>query len=164
MRSRARTKDEFKGSEKRMRNAIKSFMLLSADSKSEIADDCDQIDMGLIDRKSTADIEACTNPSYYRLWAIIEARLAKTSKDACGAFAQLCRHTQQMFTEQYDLRFTFGFTVCAGEVCLYHFGNNKIVASAPMDIATREGRRSFIELLINLSLCEISQLGRDPTI
>ncbi|KAJ1663212.1 hypothetical protein GGF38_003223, partial [Coemansia sp. RSA 25] len=37
------------------------------------------------------------------------------------------------------------------------------VASEPMDVATSEGRRAFIRLLVTWSLCDDSQLGRDPT-
>ncbi|KAJ2748389.1 hypothetical protein GGI19_006133, partial [Coemansia pectinata] len=33
-----------------------------------------------------------------------------------------------------------------------------------MDVTTPEGRHAFIELLVNWSMCEDYQLGRDPTI
>ncbi|KAJ2376064.1 hypothetical protein H4S02_008036 [Coemansia sp. RSA 2611] len=193
MRKWTESKEKYDGSEKKMYGAIKSFILyvshfvkqslsasddisaeakrgcrlilpsLAEDFKPSGADDRTRIDIGLIDQKPTASIEPHVGAGYKRLRAVIEAKLAKTPKDLREAFAQLCKYTRQMFAEQYGLRFAFGFTICAGEVCLYHFGNSKIVASAPMDIATREGRCSFIELIANMSLCDISQLGRDPT-
>ncbi|KAJ1815636.1 hypothetical protein LPJ60_005639 [Coemansia sp. RSA 2675] len=189
----AKTEDKFGGSEKDMYESIIAFFAyvargvkrhlttskrVSEDTKGKCrliipglhpdykpgdSDDSTRIDIGLTDSRYNAAIESCTNPSYYQMRAIIEAKRGKTSKDLRDAFVQLSEYTRQMFAEQYDLRFAFGFTICAGEVCLYHFGNSKIVASAPMDIATREGRCSFIELIVNMSLCENSRLGRDPT-
>ncbi|KAJ2728443.1 hypothetical protein IW152_005969 [Coemansia sp. BCRC 34962] len=190
----ARTKFEYDGSEKEMYGSITAFftyvahhvkkqltttkkvseaakgkcrLLLPgpcADYKPGDSDDNTRIDIGLIDSGYDAAVEFCTKPDYYQLRAIVEAKRGKTLKDSLEAFAQLSEYTRQMFAEQYGLRFAFGFAICAGEVRLHHFGNHKIVESAPMDIATREGRRSFIELLVNMSLCEISQLGCDPTI
>ncbi|KAJ2258521.1 hypothetical protein GGI13_000586, partial [Coemansia sp. RSA 455] len=68
-----------------------------------------------------------------------------------------------MYAVQHNLRAVFGFTVCASDIRIYHFGHSKIVASEPMDVTSPNGRRAFVELLVNMSLCDNSQLGRDPT-
>ncbi|KAJ2886673.1 hypothetical protein H4R27_000462 [Coemansia aciculifera] len=131
--------------------------------KPEDSDDSTQIDIGLIDSKYNADIELYDRASYYQLRAVFEAKVGKGKDDVDKAFTQLYEYTRQMFAEQHNLRFALGFTACAGDVRLCHFGPSKAVSSKPMDVATREGRRAFIELLANMSLCDESQLGRDPT-
>ncbi|KAJ1910776.1 hypothetical protein LPJ71_003103, partial [Coemansia sp. S17] len=83
------------------------------------------------------------------------------SKDA---FLQLYEDTRQMYQEQHDLRSAWGITICGHEVRVCHFGNDMAVSSKPMDVTTPKGRRSFIEILVNWSICEDFQIGRDPTI
>ncbi|KAJ2869977.1 hypothetical protein GGH93_005922 [Coemansia aciculifera] len=181
------TKDDYDRSEKDMYDPIRSFITyvvrhvkdrLSLSSVSEEVrgechlihpveitdykpDDSTRIDIGLANTKYNAAIEMCFRASYYQLRAIFEVKKCKDDVDE--AFAQLHEYTRQMFAEQHNLRFALGFTVCAGDVRLCHFGPSKAVSSEPMDVGTREGRRAFIELLINMSLCDNSQLGRDPT-
>ncbi|KAJ2749714.1 hypothetical protein GGI19_005515 [Coemansia pectinata] len=131
------------------------------DYKPEDADDDTRIDIGLFDMEYNAAIKPYGRASYYRLRGILEAKMRKDEVD--NAFVQLYEYTRQMFAEQHNLRSVLGFTACAGDVRLCHFGPSKAVSSEPMDVGTREGRRAFIELLINMSLCDNSQLGRDPT-
>ncbi|KAJ2748692.1 hypothetical protein GGI19_006005 [Coemansia pectinata] len=133
------------------------------DYKPEDLDDSTRIEIGLIDSKYNADFELNDRASYYELRAILEVKVGKGKDDIVKAFAQLYAYTRQMFAEQHNLRSALGFTACAGDVRLCHFGPSKAVSSKPMDVATREGRRAFIELLANMSLCDESQLGRDPT-
>ncbi|KAJ2746568.1 hypothetical protein GGI19_006404, partial [Coemansia pectinata] len=131
------------------------------DYKPKDSDDSTRIDIGLANTKYNAAIEMRFRASYYQLRAIFEVKKCKDDIDK--AFAQLYEYTRQMFAEQHNLRFAWGFAVCAGDVRLCHFGPSKAVSSKPMDVATREGRRAFIEFLVNMSLCDDSQLGRDPT-
>ncbi|KAJ2050752.1 hypothetical protein H4S04_002410 [Coemansia sp. S16] len=105
---------------------------------------------------------ASTRTPYHKLLAVIEAwGCSIYSKDA---FLQLYEDTRQMYQEQHDLRSAWGITICGHEVRVCHFGNDIAVSSKPMDVTTPKGRRSFIEILVNWSMCEDSQLGRDPTI
>ncbi|KAJ2833398.1 hypothetical protein GGI24_000867 [Coemansia furcata] len=186
------TKGDYKGSEKDMYRPVQSFVAYVArrvqshlssnksipiadkggcrlvipceitDYKPEDSDDNTRIDIGLVDSKYDACIEPGMKAKYYQLRAIFEVK--KLKDDVRNAFAQLYEYTRQMYAEQHDLCFAWGFTICAGDVRVCHFGPSKAVASKPMDIATRQGRRGFIELLVNMSLCDDSQLGRDPTI
>ncbi|KAJ2055947.1 hypothetical protein GGI17_006446 [Coemansia sp. S146] len=186
------TKGDYDGSERAMYDHIRSFLTYVArhvkarlgsssdpvdgknecrlihpveitDYKPEDSDDSTRIDIGPIDSKYNADIELCDRASYYQLRAVFEAKVGKGKDDIVKAFAQLYAYTRQMFAEQHNLRSALGFTACAGDVRLCHFGPSKAVSSKPMDVATREGRRAFIELLTNMSLCDESQLGCDPT-
>ncbi|KAJ2833377.1 hypothetical protein GGI24_000872 [Coemansia furcata] len=186
------TKGDYKGSEKDMYRPVQSFVAYVArrvqshlssnksisvtdkggcrlvipceitDYKPEDSDDNTRIDIGLVDSKYDTYIEPGMKAKYYQLRAIFEVK--KLKDDVRNAFAQLYEYTRQMYAEQHDLCFAWGFTMCAGDVRVCHFGPSKAVASQPMDIATRQGRRGFIELLVNMSLCDDSQLGRDPTI
>ncbi|KAJ2110874.1 hypothetical protein GGI16_000101 [Coemansia sp. S142-1] len=163
------TKGTFAGSEKAMYRSIHQARMSLAspsqnvDYKPEDSDDSTRIDIGLVASKHDAAIELCVKPSYYRLRAVVEAKKGKGEGDLRYAFAQLCEYTRQMYAVQHNLRTVFGFTVCADDIRIYHFGHSKIVASEPMDVTSPNGRRAFVELLVNMSLCDDSQLGRDPT-
>ncbi|KAJ2070491.1 hypothetical protein GGI16_009316, partial [Coemansia sp. S142-1] len=171
-------KGTFTGSEKAMYRSIQSFVAyvahfvkggiqssnLSAearqgcrlllpgqnvDYKPEDSDDSTRIDIGLVASKHDAAIELRVKPSYYRLRAVVEAKKGKGEGDLRDAFAQLCKYTRQMYAVQHNLRAVLGFTVCAGDIRIYHFGHSKIVASEPMDVTSPNGRRAFVELLVN---------------
>ncbi|KAJ2039245.1 hypothetical protein GGI01_002617 [Coemansia sp. RSA 376] len=131
--------------------------------KPEDSDDSTCIDIGLVASKHDAVIELCIKPSYYRLRAVVEAKKGKKEGDLYDAFAQLCEYTRQMYAVQHNLRTVLGFTVCASDIWIYHFGHSKTVASEPMDVTSPNGRRAFVELLVNMSLCDDSQLSCDPT-
>ncbi|KAJ2057632.1 hypothetical protein GGI17_005529 [Coemansia sp. S146] len=132
------------------------------DHKPEDSDDTNtQVNIGLVDSKFSADIKLCVKPSYYRLRAVVEAKRDKAKGDLRDAFAQLCEYTRQMYTVQHNLCSAFGFTICPGDVRMFHFGHGKIVSSNLMDVASPKDRHAFIELLVNLSLCDDSQLSCD---
>ncbi|KAJ2813150.1 hypothetical protein H4S07_000897 [Coemansia furcata] len=127
------------------------------------ADDTTRIDIGLCG--VTFDESPTTiskRAPYHRLLAVVEAKVH--SSDSDKAFPQLYGYIRQMFQTQHNLRFAWGFTICGNEIRVCHFGSDKAVSSKPMDITTSSGRLSFIELLVNWSVCEEHQLGRDPTI
>ncbi|KAJ2681265.1 hypothetical protein IWW39_006387, partial [Coemansia spiralis] len=69
-----------------------------------------------------------------------------------------------MYQVQHDLRYAWGLTICGHSVYVCHFGSDKAVSSKPINVTTPEGRHAFIELLVSWSMCDDSQLGRDPTI
>ncbi|KAJ2019312.1 hypothetical protein GGI14_001686 [Coemansia sp. S680] len=184
------TNGNYQGSEKAMYDPIRSFIVYVArrvkdrlsrpglsekvrdecrlilpvevtDYKPVDSDDSTRIDIGLVDTKYDAAIEMRGRASYYQLCGIFEVKTDK--EDVAGAFVQLYKYSRQLFAEQHHLRFALGFTICAGDVRLCHFGPSKAVSSDPMDVTTSNGRRAFIQLLVNMSLCDDSQLGRDPT-
>ncbi|KAJ1916975.1 hypothetical protein LPJ71_001881 [Coemansia sp. S17] len=134
-----------------------------ADYQPDDSDDTTRVCIGLcsigLNELSTA---VSTRTPYHRLFAVLEAwGFSIYSKDA---FLQLYEDTRQMYQEQHNLRSAWGFAICGHEVYVCHFGNDKAVSSKPMNIATPVGRYAFIEILVNWSMCEDSQLGRDPTI
>ncbi|KAJ2037483.1 hypothetical protein H4S04_007259 [Coemansia sp. S16] len=132
-----------------------------ADYRPVDSDDSTRIDIGLVDTKYDAAIEMRGRASYYQLRSIFEVKTDK--EDVAEAFVQLYKYSRQLFAEQHHLRFALGFTICAGDVRLCHFGPSKAVSSDPMDVTTSNGRRAFIQLIVSMSLCDDSQLGRDPT-
>ncbi|KAJ2576057.1 hypothetical protein GGH95_003687, partial [Coemansia sp. RSA 1836] len=132
-----------------------------ADYQPSDSDDRTRIDLGLISSLVGDPIALYPRVDYYRLRAVLEAKRSKSENE--GASAQLYEYTRQIFSQQHNLRFAWGLTACATDVRVCHFGPDKAVASEPMDVATSEGRRAFIRLLVTWSLCDDSQLGRDPT-
>ncbi|KAJ2004914.1 hypothetical protein GGI06_005504, partial [Coemansia sp. S85] len=99
---------------------------------------------------------------YHKLVAVIEAKVHGAGYKE--AFPQLYGYIRQMYQVQHDLRYAWGLTICGHSVYVCHFGSDKVVSSKPIDVTTPEGRHAFIELLVSWSMCDDSQLGRDPTI
>ncbi|KAJ1674340.1 hypothetical protein EV182_003480 [Spiromyces aspiralis] len=101
-------------------------------------------------------------PSYYELFAVIEAKCSMSKENR--AFEQLLVYTQQLYTLQHNRRFAWGMVVCGSHIRVCLLGPNEAMfASKVMDIATKPGRKTFVEFLINCSFCDIDQLGLDPT-
>ncbi|KAJ2865902.1 hypothetical protein GGH94_001899 [Coemansia aciculifera] len=132
------------------------------DYKPDDSDDKTRIDIGLcsVGLNEPAPAASLRMP-YHKLLAVIEAKVRSGNFDE--AFPQLYGYIRQMYQVQHNLRSAWGFAICGHEVCVCHFGNDKAVSSKPMNVTTLEGRRAFIELLVNWSMCEDFQLGRDPT-
>ncbi|KAJ2872224.1 hypothetical protein GGH93_004207 [Coemansia aciculifera] len=133
------------------------------DYKPEDSDDKTRIDIGLcsVGLNEPAPAASLQTP-YHKLLAVVEAKVRSGNFDE--AFPQLYGYIRQMYQVQHNLRSAWGFAICGHEVCVCHFGNDKAVSSKPMNVTTPEGRRAFIKLLVNWSMCEDYQLGRDPTI
>ncbi|KAJ2055055.1 hypothetical protein GGI17_006750 [Coemansia sp. S146] len=135
------------------------------DCKPEDSDDKTRIDIGLCSVGLNEPAPAAsTQMPHHKLLAVIEAKAGIGSGDFDKAFPQLYGYIRQMYQAQHNLRSVWGFAICGYKVCVCHFGNDKAVSSKPMDVTTSEGRHAFIELLVNWSMCEDYQLGRDPTI
>ncbi|KAI8319700.1 hypothetical protein GQ54DRAFT_299161, partial [Martensiomyces pterosporus] len=60
--------------------------------------------------------------------------------------------------------FTWGLTVCNSLVRACLFGPDRVLSSEDIDVATPDGRRVLVRLLVNLCLCEESRRGCIPTI
>ncbi|KAJ2689047.1 hypothetical protein IWW39_001769 [Coemansia spiralis] len=135
---------------------------LPSDFKPDDADDNTRIDKGLVCIAPDSDVGAPrARPRYYDLLAVLEAKVKDDGFK--GAFQQLVGYTRQMFQEQHTLRFAWGLTVSGRNVRVCHFGPDKATSSRPMSVSSLDGRRAFVETLVNWSFCEQSQLGRDPT-
>ncbi|KAJ2882971.1 hypothetical protein H4R27_003073 [Coemansia aciculifera] len=135
-----------------------------ADYKPPDADNSMRIDMGLARANINDPIDiSCGRFSYYELLAVLEAKLKGDGNGFSDAFLQLDIYTRQLYQQQHSLRFAWGVTVSGTHVRVGHFGPDKAKSSCRMDVSMPEGRRAFVEVLVNRSLCEESQLGRDPT-
>ncbi|KAJ2087507.1 hypothetical protein GGI03_003045 [Coemansia sp. RSA 2337] len=134
------------------------------DYNSSETDDTMRIDMGL----ARANIgypfdDNCRRFSYYEMLAVLVIKL-KGDKNGCkDAFKRLYTNAREMYQQQHNLRFAWGVTVSGRLVRVCHFGHDRAISSCQMDVSTPKGRRLFIEVLVNWSFCEESQLGRDPT-
>ncbi|KAJ1679048.1 hypothetical protein EV182_002833, partial [Spiromyces aspiralis] len=133
------------------------------DVKPEGSDGSTRIDVGLVEVSPDATLaELDKSPSYYELFAVIEAKRSVSGEDR--AFEQLLVYTRQLYVLQHDRRFAWGVVVCGSHVRVCLLGPNEAVfASTVLDVATKPGRKTFVEFLVNCSFCDIDQLGLDPT-
>ncbi|KAJ1925276.1 hypothetical protein LPJ71_000232 [Coemansia sp. S17] len=97
------------------------------------------------------------------VFAVLEAKRKGDDDGFKDVFKRLYMYAREMYQQQHHLRFAWGVTVSGRLVRVFHFGHDKAISSCHMDVTTPEGRRSFIEVLVNWSFCEESQIGRDPT-
>ncbi|KAJ2886402.1 hypothetical protein H4R27_000693 [Coemansia aciculifera] len=137
---------------------------MKSDYKPPDADDSMRIDMGLTRAKINDPIDAYRGQvSYYEVLAVLEAKRKGDDNGFRDAFLQLDIYTRQLYQQQHNLRVAWGVTVSGKHVRVCHFGPDRAKSSSLMDVSIPEGRRAFVEVLVNWSLCEESQLGRDPT-
>ncbi|KAJ1878262.1 hypothetical protein LPJ71_011024, partial [Coemansia sp. S17] len=123
-----------------------------------------RIDMGLVGAKINSPVEANNGRVlYYKVIAVLEAKRKGDDDGFRDAFEQLDIYTRQMYQQQHNLRFAWGITVSGTHVRVCLFGPDRAKSSLLIDISKPEGRRAFIKVLVHWSLCEESQLGRDPT-
>ncbi|KAJ2586053.1 hypothetical protein H4R99_008563, partial [Coemansia sp. RSA 1722] len=101
-------------------------------------------------------------PDYKHILAIIEAK--RFENDQTNAFEQLFIYNRNLYANQLNRRFTWGFTVCNSIVHACVFSHDNIFASPAMDVSEADGRRRFVHLLVNMAFCESDLLGYDPTI
>ncbi|KAJ1850809.1 hypothetical protein LPJ76_006336, partial [Coemansia sp. RSA 638] len=80
------------------------------------------------------------------------------------AYMQLVLYTRNLFGTQPNRRFAWGLTVCGTTVRACLLVHDKVLSSEAMDVSTSDGRRTFVTLLTNWSMCESWRLGYDPTI
>ncbi|KAJ2653979.1 hypothetical protein GGH99_007458, partial [Coemansia sp. RSA 1285] len=84
--------------------------------------------------------------------------------DTTQAFKQLFMYTRQVYANQHDRRFMWGITVCDTRVSACILSSGGALASHEMDVSTAQGRRQYIKLLVDWSLCDWHQLGFDPSV
>ncbi|KAJ2084765.1 hypothetical protein IW138_006579, partial [Coemansia sp. RSA 986] len=138
-----------------------------ADRMLEGADDRDRIDIGLTVKDDIAPgspYRDSTMPDYSKMLALIEAKHSNTKQQQCDAYAQLFKYSRHIYVNQHDRRFVWGLTVCGSTFCICLLGYKRMVSSAPIDVATPDGRETLVKWLVNMSLCERDRLGYDPTL
>ncbi|KAJ1763636.1 hypothetical protein LPJ74_006779, partial [Coemansia sp. RSA 1843] len=138
-----------------------------ADRMPEGADDRDRIDIGLTVKDDIAlgsPYRDSTMPDYSKMLALIEAKHSNTKQLQCDAYAQLFKYSRHIYVNQHDRRFVWGLTVCGSTFCICLLGYKRMVSSAPIDVATPDGRETLVRWLANMSLCERDRLGYDPTL
>ncbi|KAJ2049462.1 hypothetical protein H4S04_003210 [Coemansia sp. S16] len=127
-------------------------------------DDTMRIGMGLARANISDPIDDnCRRFSYYEVFAVLEAKRKGDDNGFKDALKRPYMNAREMYQQQHNLRFAWGVTVSGRLVRVCHFGHDRAISSCQMDVSTPKGRRSFIEVLVNWSFCEESQLGRDPT-
>ncbi|KAJ2809544.1 hypothetical protein H4R20_000046 [Coemansia guatemalensis] len=131
----------------------------SFDINADDADDYTRIDMALTDGTS---IKEGSKPRYRDILAVVEVKRSQANQDS--AFHQLLMHARTIYEIQFSRRFTWGLTVCGTFVRACLFLHDNIHTSVAMDVSTHAGRRDFVSLLVNWSICEEERLGYDPTI
>ncbi|KAJ2114089.1 hypothetical protein IW146_003362 [Coemansia sp. RSA 922] len=134
------------------------------DYNSSDTDDTMRIGVGLARAKADDPIDNnCRRVSYYEAFAVLEAKRKGDDDGFKDAFKRLYMNAREMYQQKHNLRFAWGVTISGRLVRVCHFGHDRAISSCHMDVSTPKGRRSFIEVLVNWSFCEESQLGRDPT-
>ncbi|KAJ2321697.1 hypothetical protein IWW52_000579 [Coemansia sp. RSA 2704] len=99
---------------------------------------------------------------YANTVALIEVRQCLSEQNC--AYWQLAQRTHTLHSTQINRRFAWGLTVCGTHVRACLFGNDDILASKVMGVATESGRKQFVTLLVNWAMCESQRLGYDSTV
>ncbi|KAI9477054.1 hypothetical protein BX667DRAFT_497731 [Coemansia mojavensis] len=103
-------------------------------------------------------------PSYRRLFAVVEAKGGSTPADQTDAFEQLILYSKNMYAVQHNRRLLWGITACGAVVKACLFGPNFMLASTEMDLGSEEGRSELVRLIVYWSFCELDKLGYDPSV
>ncbi|KAJ2308512.1 hypothetical protein IWW55_000395 [Coemansia sp. RSA 2706] len=127
------------------------------------ANSSERIDMALAQGfRSLGSVENVEAPEYANTVALIEVRQCLSEQNC--AYWQLAQRTHTLHSTQINRRFAWGLTVCGTHVRACLFGNDDILASKVMGVATESGRKQFVTLLVNWAMCESQRLGYDSTV
>ncbi|KAJ2891095.1 hypothetical protein IWW38_003770, partial [Coemansia aciculifera] len=107
-------------------------------------------------------VNSQTAPASHLL--VANAEIATSQDEFEEAVLCLTKETKAFYFTQHNRRFAWGLTVCRRNIRTYVFGDNGAWSSSDMDVASASGRRAFISLLVNWSLCSVDRLGFDPSI
>ncbi|KAI8318644.1 hypothetical protein GQ54DRAFT_300074 [Martensiomyces pterosporus] len=144
-----------------------------SDFKPVDSNESDKLDQVLVD----SSVAGVAQPKYADTFAVVEVkRVEKVSFDGSSravrdvgavlqkARQQLVRYNRQVYEHQHNRMFTWGLTVCDSLVRACLFGPDRVLSSEDIDVATPDGCRVFVGLLVNLCLCEESRRGYIPII
>ncbi|KAJ2748555.1 hypothetical protein GGI19_006066 [Coemansia pectinata] len=109
-----------------------------------------------------SNVERQVAPAHHLIVADVE--IVGHPDDFNEAELRLATKTKALFFNQHSRRFAWGLTAFSCTIHAYVFGTDGIWASTAMDISSAKGRRAFISLLVDWSLCSVDRLGFDPSI
>ncbi|KAJ2834346.1 hypothetical protein FBU31_001781 [Coemansia sp. 'formosensis'] len=132
------------------------FLSTQYDDLTEFA----HVECGRFPLDSTVERQAASVPHLI----VANAEIARNKGDRSEAEQKLATKTMELLFNQHNRRFAWELTATSRTIRAYVFGIVDIWASTEMDITTAEGRRAFISLLVDWSLCSSDRLGIDPTI
>ncbi|KAI8319298.1 hypothetical protein GQ54DRAFT_313707, partial [Martensiomyces pterosporus] len=148
-----------------------------SDFKPVDSNESDKLDQVLVVRAWDSSVAGVAQAKYADTFAVVEVkRVEKVSFDGSSrevrdggaalqkARQQLVRYNRQVYEHQHNRMFTWGLTVCDSLVRACLFGPDRVLSSEDIDVATPDGRRALVRLLVNLCLCEESRRGYIPTI
>ncbi|KAJ2818637.1 hypothetical protein GGI24_005037, partial [Coemansia furcata] len=118
------------------------------------------VECGRFPLDSTVERHAASAPHLI----VADAEIARNKGGRSEAEQRLATKTRELLFNQHNRRFAWGLTASSRTIRAYVFGTDDIWASTETDITTAEGRRTFISLLVDWSLCSSDRLGIDPTI
>ncbi|KAJ2607014.1 hypothetical protein EV177_005774 [Coemansia sp. RSA 1804] len=137
------------------------------DSNPDGSDDHTRVDIALMNTSrmnegSDAVYIYSGKPAYKNVVAIVEIK-HRSGKEK-DALAQLYTYNRNIYTNQANRRFTWGFTICGTVAHACVFSNDNIFMSKSMDVNSTTGRSDLVAMLVDMAYCEEDQLGYDPTI
>ncbi|KAJ2748669.1 hypothetical protein GGI19_006017, partial [Coemansia pectinata] len=110
----------------------------------------------------SGSVESQAAPAHHLI--VADAEIVGHPDDYNEAKLRLATKTKALYFNQHNRRFAWGLTVSNHTIHAYVFGTDGIWASTAMDISNEKGRRAFISLLVDWSLCSVDRLGFDPSI
>ncbi|KAJ2557266.1 hypothetical protein GGH12_006216, partial [Coemansia sp. RSA 1822] len=133
---------------------FKKFDFVAGDS-----DDYHRIDIAMtLHTNSSTEVES----DYKNAISIVEVKRYISEQEQ--AYEQMLEYSRNLFGTQPNRRFAWGLTVCGTMVRACIIVNDKVLLSPAMNVSTSDGRRAFVTLLTDWSMCESKHLGYDPTI
>ncbi|KAJ2781126.1 hypothetical protein H4R18_003068 [Coemansia javaensis] len=85
-------------------------------------------------------------------------------RERVDVLTQVVEYAQQIYAKQCGRRYVWGVTVCCAEVRACVLLHDAVLVSPAMDFAQATGREQLVRLLVDMSVCDVAQLGLDPTI
>ncbi|KAJ2711350.1 hypothetical protein H4R19_003291 [Coemansia spiralis] len=134
------------------------------DTNPQGADDGTRVDVGLALCNKSRPVATQDKPSYRQMAVAVEAKGKQTERDTNDAYAQLFDYTRNMYYDNLRRRFAWGLICCGTVVNACLFANYRAYASPDIDMASLDGRRMFIGLLVGWTVCDLRQMGLDETI
>ncbi|KAJ2862974.1 hypothetical protein GGH94_003904, partial [Coemansia aciculifera] len=110
----------------------------------------------------SSSVERQATPAPHLIVADVE--IVGHPDDFNEAELRLATKTKALYFNQHNRRFAWGLTAFSCTIHAYVFGTDGIWASTAMDISSAKGRRAFISLLVDWSLCSVDRLVFDPSI
>ncbi|KAJ2803736.1 hypothetical protein H4R21_001914, partial [Coemansia helicoidea] len=124
----------------------------------------ERIDIALFNRPISNDARAHLGRDTLDFFAIIECKKHQDSKEEYNdALDQLIQYTRHVYRVQHNRRFAWALSVCGTNVYAVVMLHDAVLVSSAMDVSEPDGRKQFVELLVNWAMCDDVQAGYDPT-